>query len=109
MDNKKSSTGLQENIAGLLCYVLGWITGILFIIIEKESKFVKFHAIQSTVVFAAIFIANMILKVIPFIGALLSTLLTLLSIVLWLFLMYNAYQGKMYKLPIAGDIAEKQS
>ena len=50
----KSSTGLDENVAGLLCYVATWITGIIFFVIEKDSKFVKFHAMQSIITFAAI-------------------------------------------------------
>ncbi len=49
----KSSTGLDENVAGLLCYVLGWVSGLVFFLIEKESKFVKYHAMQSIVVFGA--------------------------------------------------------
>jgi len=51
---EKTSTGLQENIAGLLCYVLGWVTGIIFLFIEKENKFVRFHAVQSIVVFGVL-------------------------------------------------------
>ena len=51
---EKTSTGLQENVAGLLCYVLGWVTGLIFILIEKENKFVRFHAMQSIVTFGSI-------------------------------------------------------
>ena len=69
---EKTSTGLDENIAGLLCYVLGWISGLVFILIEKENKFVRFHAIQSIIVFGAITVASFILSWIPFIGSFLS-------------------------------------
>ena len=105
----KSSTGLQENVAGLLCYVLGWITGLIFFLIEKDSKFVKFHAMQSIVTFGAIAVAAIILNWIPVIGQVLGGLLGLLGLVLWIILMIKAYQMQWFKLPWAGDIAEKQA
>jgi uncharacterized membrane protein len=105
---KKTSSGLQENLAGLLCYVLGWITGIVFLIIEKENKFVRFHAVQSIVVFGAYTILSIILGFIPFVGWIINSLLGIAAFILWIVLMYRAYQGKMFKLPIAGNIAENQ-
>lgn len=105
---EKTSTGLDENVAGLLCYVLGWISGLVFVLIEKESKFVRFHALQSIYVFGVLTIAGIILGWIPFIGVVLSPLIGVLSIVLWIVLMIKAYQGKMYKLPWAGNLAEKK-
>ena len=104
---EKTSTGLDENVAGLLCYVLGWISGLVFVLIEKESKFVRFHALQSIYVFGVLTIAGIILGWIPFIGVVLSPLIGVLSIVLCIVLMIKAYQGKMYKLPWAGNLAEK--
>ena len=104
---EKSSTGLEANVAGLLCYVLGWISGLVFILIEKKNKFVRFHAMQSIIVFGAITLANIILGWIPFIGAVLSVLLSILALVLWIILMIKAYQGDKYKLPWAGNLAEK--
>ena len=65
---EKTSTGLDENVAGLLCYVLGWISGIVFLLIEPENKFVRFHAIQSIIVFGILNVAGIILNLIPFIG-----------------------------------------
>lgn len=103
-----TGSGLQENIAGLLCYVLGWITGIIFLIIEKENKFVRFHAWQSIFVFGAYTILVIILNFIPIVGWILSVLLGILAFILWVVLMYKAYQGQLYKLPVAGDIAENQ-
>ena len=105
---EKTSTGLQANVAGLLCYLLGWISGLVFILIEKESKFVRFHAIQSIIVFGTITIASFVLRWIPLIGSVIGWLLSVLAIVLWIVLMVKAYQGTMYKLPWAGDVAEKQ-
>ncbi len=105
-----SSTGLKANIAALICYFGWWVTGIVFLVIEKKSSFVKFHAAQSIVVFGAIsilsFILNIIFNRIGILGGLLSGIIWLASIALWVFLMYKAYQGQTYKVPIAGDIAQ---
>ena len=103
----KSSTGLDENVAGLLCYVLGWVGGLVFILIEPENKFVRFHAMQSIVVFGALNIIWIPLQFIPFLAVLIGWLLLGLGFVLWIVLMLKAYQGEMYKLPVAGDLAEK--
>ena len=105
----KTSTGLSENIAGLLCYVLGWISGIVFLLIEQENKFVRFHAIQSIVVFGAITVIQIILGFIPIIGLVLSYIIWLISLVLWIVLMVKAYQGQKYKLPWAGEFAERSA
>ena len=106
-DLGKTSTGLQPNVAGLLCYLIGFITGIIFILIEKENKFVRFHAMQSIVTFAALFLLGIILPFIPFLGLILLPLLWIANIVLWILLMVKAYQGEQFKLPLAGDFAEK--
>jgi len=106
---EKSSTGMRANVAGLLCYVLGWLSGLVFILIEKESKFVRFHALQSIYVFGVLTVASIILGWIPVVGpVVLNPLIGLLSIVLWILLMVKAYQGRLYKLPWSGNIAEKQ-
>jgi uncharacterized membrane protein len=105
----KTSTGMEQNLAGLLCYVLGWITGIIFLLLEKDNRFVRFHAIQSIVVFGAFMVIEIILGFIPVIGWILTSLLGILAFILWIVLMVQAYGGKMYKLPIAGDIAEGNS
>ena len=110
----KTSTGLTENVAGLLCYVLGWVSGIVFLLIEQENKFVRFHAMQSIVTFGGITIISIVLSIlglIPFIGVLfdiLSYIIGLIAFVLWIVLMVKAYQGTLYKLPWAGDFAEKR-
>jgi uncharacterized membrane protein len=105
----KTSTGLEENIAGLLCYVLGWISGLVFFLIEKENKFVRFHALQSIIVFGVLSLAGLILGWIPIIGGVISWLIGVLALVLWIVLMIKAYQGEKYKLPWAGDLAEKNA
>ncbi|HEY0826785.1 MAG TPA: hypothetical protein VGE40_01700 [Bacilli bacterium] len=108
-DKGKSSTGLDGNVAGLLSYALGLFTGILFLVLEKNSRFVKFHAMQSILISAVLIIINMILGFIPIIGWILGVFITPVIFILWLFLMYQAYQGKWFKLPIIGDVAEKQA
>jgi len=105
----KTSLGMEQNVEGLLCYVVGWVTGIIFLILEKDNKFVRFHAIQSIIVFGAINIVAVIFGWIPVIGWIISSLLGVLAFILWIVLMVKAYQGQMFKLPIAGDIAEKNS
>lgn len=105
---EKSSTGLEANVAGLLCYVGWWVSGLVFILIEKESKFVRFHAIQSIYVFGVITIAMIVLGWIPRIGDVLFWLIWVLGVALWIILMIKAYQGTMFKLPWAGDLAEKR-
>lgn len=102
----KTSLGLEENIEGLLCYLLGVITGIIFLVLEKESDFVKFHAMQSIVTFLSLFILSMVVAVIPFVGVLISLLVNLISLAFWILGMYKAYQGEKYKFPIFGDISE---
>jgi uncharacterized membrane protein len=105
----KSSTGLEENVAGLLCYVLGWITGLVFFLIEKDNKFVKFHAMQSIITFGGLTIIDIILTAIPIIGWVIGCVLWILAVVLWIILMIKAYQGQKFKLPVIGDLAEKWS
>ena len=105
---KKSGVGLQPNIAGALAYFLGPVTGILFLLIEKQNKFVRFHAMQSVLTFGGIFVLNIVLGFIPLLGWLAGTLLSLVALVLWLFLMYKAFNNEEYELPVVGDIARKQ-
>jgi len=105
----ETSIGLQRNIAGLLCYVAGWITGIVFLVIEKKSTFVKFHAWQSIMTFAVLNVAYLILFWIPVIGWVLGWLIGILGFVLWIILIIQAGTGKMWKLPWVGNWAEKQA
>ncbi len=101
----KTSTGLEENVAGLLCYVLGWVSGLIFLLIETENKFVRFHAIQSIIVFGFLSACGIFFFWIPFIGYLAGGIF----FALWIVLMYRAYQGTMYRIPVAGDLADKWS
>lgn len=105
----KTSIGMQANVAALLSYLAGLVTGIIFFLIEKENKFVRFHAMQSIVTFGALWVLYIILMFVPVIGWILLPVLSILNLILWIVLMIKAYQGVYFKLPIAGDIAEKNS
>ena len=65
---EKTSTGIKPNVAGLLCYIAGWVSGLIFLLIEKESKFVRFHAIQSISIYVVLFVVYLIFMFIPVIG-----------------------------------------
>ncbi|MEE8401992.1 MAG: DUF4870 domain-containing protein [Candidatus Hydrothermarchaeaceae archaeon] len=109
--------GVPENIGGALCYVLGFITGIIFYLVEDNNKFVRFHAVQSIIVFGGLFVLNLILSImisilsfVPLIGwivGILGGLLQFAGLILWIVLMVKAYQGEEYKLPIVREMAEK--
>ena len=102
-----STTGLAPNVASLLCYLAGWITGIVFLIIEQKNRFVRFHAVQSIIVFGVLTVASGLFNLIPFIGGFLGAVTGIVALILWIVLMIKAYQGELYKIPVAGDIAEK--
>jgi len=109
MAEKDSS---NEKMMGAVAYLLGPVTGIILLLVEKNNTYVRFHAMQSTVVFGAILLLNIILGIIPVLGWLvaliLSPLVMLVSFVLWVFLMWKAFNGEKYKLPYFGDLAERQ-
>jgi uncharacterized membrane protein len=128
MAKGKSSMNMEENVASALCYVLMWLTGLIFYFVEKENKTVRFHAIQSILVFVPLQIIGAVLGWIgapsigwgqgyygysynPGIPALIwaSWIIYLLMFILWLVLMLKAYKGEKFKLPVIGDIAEKHA
>lgn len=109
-----STDGLAENVAGLLCYVLGWVTGIIFLLIDKRP-FVKFHAAQSIVVFGAITIFHYVGRILfvasgflgmGFLWIAIDLLIGLVGFILWILLMVKAFQHELFKLPMASGIAE---
>lgn len=116
-----AASGLEENVAALLSYVLGWLTGLIFFLIDKRP-FVRFHAMQSIITFGALHAINLILVFGGVIGGLASGmmggfmlgmvswliygLLSLLILVCWVLCMVKAYQGERFKLPLAGNLAE---
>lgn len=100
-----AGTGLSKNTAGALSYVLGPVTGVIFLILEKDS-FVRFHAMQSIVVFVGLFalqwamgLTVFLLPIVPLVG--------LVGFILWLILIYKAWQGNEWEVPVLGKIARQ--
>src|SRR6266700_1084201 len=110
-----TSMGMQPNVAAGLSYVLGWITGLVFFLMEKQNRFVRFHAMQSILFFGGLSILNIVLNVISGfdiifisgIAALLGYLIGIGGFVGWVVLLMNGFQGKYFKLPVVGDYAER--
>jgi len=109
---------MEENVAGLLCYVLGWITGLIFFLIDKRP-FVRFHAAQSLVTFGGLHVLHFILAFAIggsiFAGGMFGTwtlfgmilaAVNLIGLIAWILCMVKAYQHERFKLPFIGDIAE---
>lgn len=118
--NEQTESGLEVNVASAIAYVLGFITGIVMLLVETENDHVRFHAAQSIVVFVGLFVGGMALSVLQmvvmfgsFIGAFLGMILSLASLLLWLgglivwaYLIIRAYQGSDPRIPVAAGIAE---
>ncbi len=104
-DLGKTSTGINPTVAGLLSYLLGFVTGIIFLVM---NRFVRFHAMQSILSFGFLFVINIVLHFIPFIGWALVPILGIVSLIVWILLMVKAYKGEYYKLPVVGDMAEQK-
>ncbi|MBI4157513.1 DUF4870 domain-containing protein [Candidatus Woesebacteria bacterium] len=100
----KSTNGLNKNTSGALAYVLGPITGVIFLVIGGKDPFVRFHAMQSIVVFIGLFILQTIMGF-TIILALLIPLVSLISFVLWILLIYKAWQGEEWEVPFFGKFA----
>jgi uncharacterized membrane protein len=109
-----TQSGMSENVAGLLCYVLGWVTGLIFYFIDKRP-FVRFHAAQSIVVFGGLTVIRIVLAMLFVSSGLagfsmgfgLLTLVSILGVVLWILLMIKAYQGEKFRIPLAADLADQ--
>ena len=105
-----TASGLDANVAATLAYAVGWVSGLAFLFFEEENKFVRFHAMQSTIVFGGLSLAWMIALSVPILGWIVAFLvIPPVSAVLWLILMYKAYQGERYKVPGVGDFAEQRA
>lgn len=109
---------MAENVAGLLCYLIFWITGVIMLVTDKRP-FVRFHATQSIVVFGALsvlwYVMRLVFGVAVFtggglgitLGLLVFRILQLIWLVLWIVLMLKAYQGERFRIPYAADLAEQ--
>jgi uncharacterized membrane protein len=106
-DLGSTSTGLSPNIAGLLCYVGGWISGVVFLVLEQRNRFVRLHAIQSIITFGTITVAGILLGLIPVVGVAFSSIIGIVGFIVWIIMIVKASSGEWYRLPWAGDAAEK--
>ena len=105
----------NRNLVAVLSYLLGFVTGIVILLVEKEDRFIRFHAMQSTVLFGGLFVVNILVDIIfgelpllSLLATLINTLILIVGVVVWLVSIVKAYQGEMFKWPIAGDFAEKR-
>jgi uncharacterized membrane protein len=106
----KTSSGIDENLAGALAYALGFLSGAAFLVVEPSNKFVRFHALQSLLLFGGLSVAWFIAVSVPPLGWILAFIvIPILSAALWLLLMYKAYQGVRFKVPFVGEIADQRA
>ena len=111
MEKVKTASGMEENVAGALTYFLGFITGIFFLLTEPKNRFVRFHAMQSTILFGGLLVISLVLGILPVINVLwlvISPLVGIAAFVLWVWLMYQAYEGKEYELPYVSQLSREQ-
>lgn len=103
-----TAIGLNENLTGSLAYLFGFVTGFLLLIVEKENRFVRFHALQSILLSITFITVFTVLGMLPVIGWLSGVILMPIGLVLWIILMLNASNGKYSKVFYIGQFAEKQ-
>ena len=110
-----SASGVTENVASALCYLFGFITGIIFLLLApyNQNRTIRFHAFQSIFLNVAWFACHVLILMLALIthgfGFFLSPLVGILFLLLWLYMMYTAFNNKKIKLPLIGDLAEKQA
>jgi len=103
-EKEKSTSGVPQGIAGVVCYFVPLIGGLVFLFLEKENRLIRFHAVQSVLLWIVFLIALAVLGWIPVIGWLVGLVL----IVVWLYIMYQALMERDRMLPVIGKIARKQ-
>ena len=103
-----SKGGRSPELMAALAYVGGVISGVVILAMEKDDRFVRFHAMQSTVTFLIVLVAHLGLTGLPVLGRALYYPFLLGVVALWVFLMVQAFNGNRYKLPYIGDFAERQ-
>ncbi|MBS1263261.1 MAG: hypothetical protein MAG715_00435 [Methanonatronarchaeales archaeon] len=112
---RETVLGVEENVEAVLCYSLGFLTGLLFYLLERDNAFVRFHAAQSIIVFGALYVASLLLSYLSLLTlpvqvvyGVLGSLLSVASLLAWILLMVRAYQGEWYEFPVAGRLAMKR-
>jgi uncharacterized membrane protein len=100
-----TSLGMRARTAGLLCYLFGWVSGLIFFLLEKENRFVRFHAMQSILFFGILTILGWVFSHLPFLGFM-GAVIGLVMFIGWIVMMIKAHRGEYYKIPLFGDLAE---
>ena len=122
--NEKTALNLDPRVERVLCYVLGWITGLIFFFIERENRNIRFHAMQSIILFGALtilligisiislifmvafaFVSGLAGIVSGFFGVI-NTLIGLATLAVWIFCLIKSYQDKNFRLPFIGNVAD---
>ena len=101
-----TSLGMRARTAGLLCYLFGWVSGLIFFLLERENHFVRFHAMQSLLFFGILSVLEGVFSYLPFFGPI-GGALGLVMFIGWIVMMVKAHRGEYYKLPLFGDLAER--
>ena len=107
--SQETTLNLAPNVAGWLCYLGAWVSGIIIFVLEQKNGWIRFHAAQSIVPFGTLAVASIILGWIPVIGTVFSVIIGITGFILWIVLMVKAYNGERFKLAWAGDIAERMA
>jgi uncharacterized membrane protein len=102
-----TSTGMSQNVEAGLSVLFGWLSGLIFFLLEKQNRFVRFYAMQSIIFFGALTVINIVIGFLPYGLSAVAYLVDVVQFVGWLLLVINAFQGKYFKLPVVGDYAEK--
>lgn len=103
--------GISQGAEASLAYFLGWISGLVLLVVERDNAYVRFHALQSVIVFGVLAVLGIVAGVIPFVGWMIALLLAPVGLIAWIGLMVKAFQdgpsGKPFKVPVLGEFAEK--
>ena len=103
---ERTGLGMKARTAGLLSYLFGWVTGLIFFLLERESRFVRFHAMQSILFFGILSILQWVFSHLPYFGVI-GGALGLVMFIGWIVMMVKAHRGEYYKLPLFGDLADR--
>jgi uncharacterized membrane protein len=115
-----TASGLDPRFAAMLAYLIGWVTGLLFYFLERDNRFVRFHAVQSIAALGALWALGVSFWILGFLSVFVSAaafrvlmwlaeLTWIAATIVWLICLYKAYSGERWKLPVAGDIADRAS
>ena len=103
---ERTGLGMKARTAGWLCYLFAWVTGLIFFLLERESRFVRFHAMQSILFFGILGVLEWVFSRLPYFGTI-GGALGVVMFIGWIVMMVKAHRGEYYKIPFFGDLAER--